>query len=437
LREFLGGRFPDFPEAPDHPDDRGRVELTSPETQDPSRLVVEWQGDITRVQIGNLGERGEVAVAMRDDRPPPIDHDAMCAVLDAAPYPVWRQDDDGSVSWYNSAFGALFELTGKDNPQEVFGVTDAAPDADRLRIALDVANSDGPLWFQVTRVLHDGHHLYYATDIDAVIRAEDAQRNFVQTLAKTFAQLSTGLAIFDRNRQLVLFNPALIDLTGLSAEFLSNRPTLFSFFDSLRDNRMMPEPKNYGSWRHQLSDLVAAATNGHYQETWSLASGSVYTVSGRPHPDGAVAFLFEDITAEVTLTRRFRSDLEMGQSILDQIDDAICVFAQNGTMTFSNRSCRSMWCIDPDIGFAETTVIDATKVWQEGCAPTPAWGDLRDYVGNQEDRAEWFAEIIRKTGERQVFSVYPVNGGSTMVRFSKAIPDRLAAEGQGVVPETA
>ena len=73
--------------------------------------------------------------------------------------------------------------------------------------------------------------MFYAVDVNAVVSAEISQRKFVQTLAKTFAQLSIGLAIFDRNRQLALFNPALIDLTALPAEFLSARPNLLSFFD--------------------------------------------------------------------------------------------------------------------------------------------------------------------------------------------------------------
>ncbi len=131
----------------------------------------------------------------------------------------------------------------------------------------------------------------HAIDINAVISAEIAQRNFVQTLAKTFAQLSTGLAIFDRNSQLALFNPALVDLSALPIEFLSARPDLLSFFDRLCDSRVMPEPKNYNSWRQEIADVIAAATDGSYQETWSLDTGQTYRVSGRPHPDGAIAFL--------------------------------------------------------------------------------------------------------------------------------------------------
>ena len=83
--------------------------------------------------------------------------------------------------------------------------------------------------------------------------AERQARVFVQTLSKTFAQLSTGLAIFDRSRKLVMFNPALMDLTKLSAAFLSGQPDLNAFLDRLRDSGVLPEPKNYASWREEVA----------------------------------------------------------------------------------------------------------------------------------------------------------------------------------------
>jgi hypothetical protein len=73
-------------------------------------------------------------------------------------------------------------------------------------------------------------------------------------------------------------------LLGLSPEYLSARPTLLSFFDNLRDHQIMPEPKNYRSWRESMAELVNAASEGSYLETWSLPSGLTYRVSGRPHP---------------------------------------------------------------------------------------------------------------------------------------------------------
>ena len=239
----------------------------------------------------------------------------------------------------------------------------------------------------------------------------------MQPLTKTFAQLSIGLATFDRQRQLALFNPALIDLTSLPAEFLSARPNLLSFFDRLRDRQMMPEPKNYRSWRDQITDLVAAADNGLYLETWSLPSGLTYRISGRPHPDGAVAFLFEDISAEISLTRQFRSQLELGQSALNAMEQSIAVFSATGVLAFSNTAYRKMWHIDPDSGFAEITVIDASRHWQSHSLPTPVWGDLRDFVNQFGDRSDWQAEVTLRDGRMVACHVAPMPGGATMVQF--------------------
>ena len=166
-------------------------------------------------------------------------------------------------------------------------------------------------------------------------------------------------------------------------------------------------------FRHAL----AAAADGRYQETWSLPSGSIYQVSGRPHPDGAVAFLFEDITAEVSLTRRFRAELEMSQSILDHVDDAIAVFAANGVLTLSNEAYRNLWQVDPDASFADVTILDATRDWQERAKPTPAWGDMRDFVAGSADRNMWWTTVTLNSGAEVTCTVHPIHDGATLVSF--------------------
>ena len=67
----------------------------------------------------------------------------------------------------------------------------------------------------------------------------------------------------------MLFNPALIDLPALPADFLSARPNLLTAFDKLWDNQIMPKTKNNVRWREKLAILVAAATEGTYTENWN------------------------------------------------------------------------------------------------------------------------------------------------------------------------
>ncbi|MHA6264257.1 PAS-domain containing protein [Arenibacterium sp. CAU 1754] len=439
LSNALSGRFSGFPRTQDSVRQKGPIVLAADNPDDPGQLTCEWLDGVVRVEL--LGEPIGTGDTVTNSTISTLRRglDTLQSAVNQTPYPIWRVGASGKVIWCNAAYGDLCRKLGypvEDRHNSLFTISPDDPGQDgKRRMSVSDQGSGRKLWFDVSVVRHEQNCLCYAVDVNAVVEAEVAQRNFVQTLAKTFAQLSIGLAIFDRNRQLALFNPALIDLTALPADFLSARPNLLSFFDRMRDQRMMPEPKNYNSWRHQMAELVEAASDGRYQETWSLASGSVYSVTGRPHPDGAIAFLIEDITAEITLTRRFRSDLELSQSILDQLDDAIAVFASDGSLTVTNAAYRDMWSVDPDNSFAQTTALDATRSWQDQCKATPVWGEIRDFVAARENRAEWWADVRLKSGTPLLCTVSPIQNGATMVVFGHA-PNGERQEPRVEVSET-
>lgn len=416
LRRLLQRDFPTFPEKPETVRDQGSLIVSAIDCTVEREVLCEWIDGIVRVRLRDLSRTSDTVL-----RNP---NDPIRLAMDQAPYPVWLLDNTNHVRWCNAAYVALVRKARGQDADLTAPLFPISQDDARLhgktRVSVDVEGTKSKMWFDLTQVDHEEGRLYYAVDINAIVEAETAQRKFVQTMTKTFAQLSIGLAIFDRNRQLALFNPALIDLTTLPPDFLSCRPSLSSFFDRLRDQHMMPEPKNYRSWRRQMNDLLEAAEDGNYQETWSLPSGSVYSVSGRPHPDGAVAFLFEDITAEITLTRRFRSEMDLMQSILDKLADAIAVFADDGSLALTNYAYQQLWGDTDEAGFDTDSVIDVTRKWQEHCVATPILGEIRDFVEMRDDRAEWSAEIRMRRGTVLDCSVTPMQNGATIVRFSVA-----------------
>ena len=161
--------------------------------------------------------------------------------------------------------------------------------------------------------------------------------------------------------------------TRLATGFLTARPTLYAFLDRLREARMVPEPKDYRSWRNQMNTLEAAASSGHHVEMWSLPGGQTYRVTGRPHPDGAVAFLFEDITSEISLTRKFRADLSLGAEVLDALDDAVAVFAANGEALIVNRRYADLWSCSP-----RGSLDDHVQCWLDLFGASPGLAALRD-----------------------------------------------------------
>ncbi len=404
----------------------GSLTILPDDPNDATRINAEWWDGYARLTIS---ESGPAPTKPLID---PINLSALETELETlrntaklAPYLVWQETRDGQINWANAAYLDLAttlqpESSNSWPPPRLFShlaEASTSPAPELKRVSASAGKPDEEIWFDLACKKINGSTLCFATPADAIVHAETSLKGFVQTLTKTFAHLSIGLAVFDKNRQLALFNPALTDLTRLPIDFLSARPTLFALLDRLRENQMMPEPKDYKSWRHQMLALEEAAADGTYEEIWTLPGGQTYRVNGRPHPDGAVALLFEDISAEISLTRNFREELEVGQAVLDALDDAVVVFSSTGMITISNAAYASLWGVDPGTSFAEMSITDATRTWQDICDPTPLWGHLRDFVGDPDDRRIWFGDATLDDGRRLECQISPLTGGATMVKF--------------------
>ncbi len=439
LISLLQPRFPDILEELEELAETGHARLTSRDGN--SQIHAEWRDGLARLCLVD-SETADMRVDLDRHSLAAMEREleTLRNTADHAPFLMWRQRPDGAITWANSTYLQLSAGSRPDSlapswpPAPLFDLsrfTNGCEAGTTVRLSVKLPKEPEPRWFDCCRTFVGEESLFMAVTADKTVRAETSLREFVQTLTKTFAHLTVGLAIFDKSRKLTLFNPALADLTRLPPEFLIARPSLQSVLDRLREKKILPEPKDYKSWRQRMYELEAAASSGSYEETWSLSSGQTYRVTGRPHPDGAVAFLFEDISAEISLTRRFRAELETGQAVLDSLDEAIAVFSANGSLTLSNSAYARLWGADPSTTVDNFGITDATRDWNEKCAPTPVWGDLREFVTSFGERAEWTADIRLRDGRLLECRFAPLSGGATLVGFKA--PGQQAREGNAKV----
>lgn len=360
-------------------------------------------------------------------------HRRLCQ---SAPQLIWQEDNKGQVVWANTAYLRYSDLTipktelsGRTWPSSRLftDVPIAIPqDATPLttRRSLQLYGEKAEHWFDITSMPDPAGALHYAVDANDIMRAEQSQKAFISTIANTFAQLSIGLAIFDRKRRLASYNPAFGDLTGLPTPFLIGRPTIEVVLDRLREMRKLPEPVDYSSFREQFAALETAAKNGTYLENWEMPDGQTYRVTGKPHPDGALAFLFEDITAEISLTRRFRTEIETGQAVLDNIGDALAVFSPSNTLVMSNAAYTDLW---GDTNLSATMTYDlrtALRRWKSGCVASTVWRGIETFANTYADREAWSETIVLTDGRQAKCHILPLTGGMTMVKF--VLADRRA-----------
>lgn len=431
----IGPRFPDFESRFAALERDGRLTLASV-TRRPITLRAEWHAGLTRIVLTDpLPETCGGIVDGMSQHAMEEELRIMRQTMDRAPVPAWAEDAAGAIIWANRPYLDLLGA-GRDGDSRptwpVKRLFDAVPtpahgdDRAPIRVSLRGAGDD-ERWFEIHSVPDGAGRISYALPCDATVRAETTLRGFVQTLTKTFAHLSVGLAVFDRNRQLAVFNPALADLTGLSPEFLSSRPSLMRVLDAMRERQTLPEPKDYKRWRAEVAAVEQAARRGQYEETWALGNGQTYRVTGRPHPDGAVAFLFEDITVEKSMTRRFRADLELGTAVIDSLDEGIAVFSPTGAVLMCNSAYDALWA-DGTAGPRDTTIAEALRSWQRKMAPSPILGDARAFVMDSGPKEPWQGEVRLTDGRLLTCRFAPLPGGWSLIGFAPALGQTCAGQ---------
>jgi PAS domain-containing protein len=440
--KLIAHLMPTFPEVEAHlarlPSD-GAVTLASEVAGGQSLMLqAEMRGGLISITL--IDPETDSAALGQD----PMAHRAMTeelaflrSMLAQAPVLAWRERADGAVVWANTAYflksadilpmgqelswplPQLFEKTAINQ-----GV---AGQRQKLRLR-DGSHS----WFDLVSLPDPTGRRVYATPADTAVHAEATLRDFMQTLTKTFAHLPIGLAIFNSQRQLQLFNPALLDLTGLQPDFLSMRPSLVSVLDALRDRNMVPEPKDYRGWRRQIMDLERAASSGAYEETWNLPGGQIYRVVGRPHPNGALALMIEDISNEITRTRRYRADLELGQSVIDSMDEAVVVFSETGQLVMTNAAYARLWGHDPSENLSGGTIRALSGHWRSKSAPNGIWAEAEEFVATIGDREHWVREARLLDGRMLTCRFGPLSGGATLVGFN--LMRQAPTEDQNALP---
>ncbi|MEM1428931.1 MAG: PAS-domain containing protein [Pseudomonadota bacterium] len=430
LKAALAPRFPDIAERFAELGEHQQVEV---DASDGSGILrAEWRSGLTRIDVEDLtGDMDGIAdglslTALNEEL------SDLRTTVDAAPLLVWKEDAAGAVRWANTAYIERALAANPESETLSWPLPQLFPEAPwragneptdgPAMLELPCPKEAGPLAVTASRFLTHrtatrDAQLIFALPADDLVKAQDQLHEFVQTLTKTFAHLPIGLAVFDRDRRLAMFNPALTDLTRLQPLFLSRRPTLFDFLDQLREARRMPEPKDYRDWKRRISDLEQSSSHGTHIESWSLPDGTTLRVTGRPHPDGAVAFLIQDITSEVSLTRRFRSELELGQAVVDSFDEAIAVFSESRDLVLTNAAYDALWDTAPDTSLRPLTLREVSRTWEEASQPSPLWAELRLNPTESTGRVQWSGEVRRTDGRGLQARLLPLPGNALLVGF--------------------
>jgi signal transduction histidine kinase len=353
------------------------------------------------------------------------DIDAVRALIEALPSPMWARQADGRLAFVNTAYAIaveakdsadavgrnldLLDRSGREGLQRAHAAGE--PFAARLPVIVAGTRRILDIFDLTTRSGSAGIGID-ATEIETM-RGEMAR--MVDAHRRTLDQLPTAVAIFGADQRLTFYNAAYRALWGLSAEFLDQQPSDSAVLDQLRAGRKLPEQADFRSWKGQLQAAYRALEA--HQHLWHLPDRRTLRVITTPNPEGGVTYLFDDVTERLDLERRFDALIRVQGETLDNLSEAVAVFASDGRLRLHNPAFAGLWKLAPS-ALAERPHIEAVIA---ACRPLhtddSTWDSLRGAVTGLEHRAPMSRRIERSDGSVADCATVPLPDGATLVTF--------------------
>jgi signal transduction histidine kinase len=363
------------------------------------------------------------------------DADAMRTLIEALPAPIWARDDAGKLVFVNSAYARAVEA--KNTADALEQGTELFDRAARMELSRAHESQQGfsgrlgaivagsRRTFDVLTVAAKRGSAGIGIDATEVetLRADLAR--LVDAHRRTLDQLPTGVAIFDANQRLAFYNAAYRSLWSLDAAFLDQAPTDSAVLDRLRAARMLPEEQDFRPWKTALHEAYRAIESKEHM--WHLPGGRTLRVITTPNPEGGVIYLFDDVTERLDLERRYDALIRVQGETLDNLGEAVAVFASDGRLRLFNPVFARMWKLPPE-ALAERPHIEAVVAW---CHPLSGdgglWPALHTAITAIDNRAPVIGRIERRDGSVVDCATVPLPDGATLVTFQD-ITDTINVE---------
>ncbi len=373
--------------------------------------------------------RSEIASLMSEARRAGEAVDALSALIEAAPFPMWYRGPDLRLSLVNQAYVRaveaenaaeviargleLVEMSGSDSAQAVAG---RVYEEGRAHVRTVPATLHGER--RMVRIadvpLGEAGVAGYAVDIEELEQAQSELKRFVRAQRDMLDLLSAGVVQFDADRALTFYNQPFQRIFAMEGEWLADRPEFDRVLDRMRDAERLPESRDFPAWKAERRGWFQAGDEP-VEENWLLSDGTHLRVVAQPMPDGGLLIIFEDRTEQAQLAQARDTLLRVRTATFDNLAEAIGVFAADGRLLLWNTRFRELWGLDEET-LAGHPRVDALA---ETVAPLLEQGSDASSMDQAVrsatlDRKADSGRFALKDGRRFAFGAVPLPDGNAL-----------------------
>jgi signal transduction histidine kinase/PAS domain-containing protein len=291
---------------------------------------------------------------------PPVPENSASAILDNAPYPIWRRDADLRIRFVNAEYLKIInkpfgyvsgekgveELTAraKDLAQKAMSTT--APQSEKHHV---IVNGERRLHLLTEVPLPNGEGTAgFAFDITAQGELEKDLQTHMQAQSNLLESSRNAAAIYGTDKRLKFYNNAFLSLWKLDEKDLKNEPTYGEVLEQLRQRRLLPEQVDFKAFRTNQMEKFTNLREAQ-EEIMYLPNGMVVREIAIPYSLGGLLFSYEDLTERITLEQKHNTLIAVKRATIDNLYEGICVFGEDGRLQLHNPSYAAMWQLDPEV----------------------------------------------------------------------------------------
>lgn len=359
------------------------------------------------------------------------------AILDALPIPVWLRDKGLALTWGNHAFlqgaGARDLETARrdqlalDKAERDLAAQARSQNAPQESKRFSVVNGQRRALSFTEIPLGDAGIIGTAVDVTDTAAAEARLQHHADAHADTLDRLQTAVAIFGPDQKLIFFNKAFVKLWGLSESYLERHPSNGDILDRLREGRKLPEQRDYQAWKRSRLGLYLEGTRENPgEDTWHLPGGQTIRVVAQPHPFGGLTFLYEDVTARLTLESDYNTLVKVQSATLDTLSEGVAVFGPDGKLKLHNAAFARIWQFEPDELDDEPHLRTIAALSRDRFGDSHIWDQLIQVIVAGTGARD-LGDVERSDRSVLSLSTSPLPDGATLVTFND-VTDRFRIE---------
>lgn len=363
------------------------------------------------------------------------ERDGLMALIDAIPLPVWRRKADLTLDFANRAYA---EAAGAADPEGAIA-QQAALDRREAALAREALSSGAPLR-EKRYIVQGGQRRALlltetpagsgvagvALDVTPLEEAEARLKRHVDAHDETLDKLKTAVAVFDADQRLSFYNRAFAELFAFEPAWLDTHPSDGEVLERLRAARRLPEQRDFLAWKRERLSLYTHPQA--LEEYWHLPDDTTIRMMAQPHPLGGLLFLYDDVTNELALERRYNTLITTQKETLDSLSEGIAAFGPNGRLQLFNAAFARLWGFSSAQLEGNPHFSDIAKHCRPLLRDTKPWDAAAAHVTGltTERRGESFS-LERLDGQMFAGAAVPLPDGATLLSFAN-ITDTVRAE---------